>query len=386
MLPLVGDTLRGEVDLQEGRLNAQACRFRPMAAAEVVAYRPEQLRAYGFTTQVRHYRSLPVTLEENAAPQRYFLEVLADGPASLYFLRTASQREEYFVGLQNQPLAILRHGMVQRAAGATEFKTVMDTGYRNTLQAALADCPAVEKKLRTLPFQENALISVINTYNGKCRGQQSRNQSVAAVSHFTIGLVAGGALHTLTYDGFPFGNDFKQKNTSVGFALGPTVQYRSERLSQRISLVASLLYEPEKYEIGLDNINLAGAGARIQFDFAYLRLPLMVRYTYPRGKVVPIAEVGLTAAYAVKTDVSSGTVTNGQYTAYPGPVTDILTSASRSSQVGFGGGVGVGIRPAGGHAMALLLRAERTNGFVDGFGIGTATLHFYGLLAYDLTK
>ena len=37
VLPLAGDTLRGEVDLQEGRLNAKACRFRPMAAAEVVA-------------------------------------------------------------------------------------------------------------------------------------------------------------------------------------------------------------------------------------------------------------------------------------------------------------------------------------------------------------
>jgi hypothetical protein len=385
VLPPIGDTLRGEIDFREGRLNAQSCHFRTNASAEVVTYQPEQLRGYGLTTRNRHYRTIAVAVEENATSKPYFLEVLVGGPASLYFLRMPNQREEYFVGLPNQPLAILRHGMVQQAQGMNEAKMVIDRRYRNTLQAVLANCPVVERKLRNLPFHENALIDIINTYNGECIGYRPHAKSSAVTSHFAVSLVAGAALHNVTYEGFPFKNDVTLKNTSVGFAFGPMVRYSSERVSQRISLVAALLYEPEKYEIGPDKGSNAGSDTRIHFDLAYLRLPLMVRYTYPRGKVVPIAEVGLTAAYAVKADITSGTFINGQYTVHPGAITNILTNVYRSSQIGLGAGIGVSTHAVGGHAVALLVRAERTNGFVDDF-ISTATLHIYGLLTFDLTK
>ncbi|MDO7847013.1 hypothetical protein Q5H92_11640 [Hymenobacter sp. M29] len=387
VLPATGDTLRGEVDLREGRLSARRCRFRPTASADVITYEPQQVRGYGFSAPQRHYRTMAVAVDETAAQQPVFLEVLVDGPASLYFLRDGEKRDEYFVGLANQPLALLRHGMVQVSRNG-ETSTAMDTGYRNTLRAALADCPAVEKKLSTLLFQESALLNVVTTYNADCRGYRAARarQSTAAAVHLTVGLLLGAARHTVAYEGFPFGGGAVTKNTSTGLAIGPVFQFSSARVSQRVSLVASLLYEPEKYEISPGPGSQMSPNARIHFDFAYLRLPLMVRYTYPRGKVVPLAEAGLTVAYALKTDVSSGIIANGQYTAYPGPITDIVKGACTSVQIGYGAGVGVGTHAMGGRAVALLLRAERTNGFTDAADVRTSTVHLYGLFTIDLTK
>jgi hypothetical protein len=47
VVPLAGDTLRGEVDFRDSRANAQRVRFRANKEATVILYAPIELRAYG---------------------------------------------------------------------------------------------------------------------------------------------------------------------------------------------------------------------------------------------------------------------------------------------------------------------------------------------------
>jgi hypothetical protein len=382
VLPLTGDTLRGEVDSREGRTNAQRCRFRATAQAEVTTYQPADLRGYGLPLEQRHYRSLPVTIAP--APVRsYFLEVLVDGPAKLYFLRDAEQHESFYVESPKQPLTLLEHSktIVQgNGIAKIEEKNL----YRNTLAAALAGCVQAQSKLPNLPFQESALRQVVNLYN-QCVGYAAPQAKFAGVpTHATIGIMAAVSGQRLYFDGFPFASDITSQQT--GFAIGPVLHVSSSRVSQRLSLVVALLYEPEKYEVGPSRNPYASPDARVRFDLAYLRLPVMVRYTYPRGKIVPIAEAGFTIAYAVKTDVSSGAIVNGRYTAFSSSVTELLANSMRSTQVAFGAGLGLRTHVAGGRAIALLARAERSNGFTNSNDTGTSTAHLYGVLTFDLTK
>lgn len=382
VLPLTGDTLRGEVDSREGRVNAQRCRFRATAQAEMVTYRPAELRGYGLPLENRHYRSLPIVVAP-APAQPFFLEVLVDGPASLYFLRDVEQHESFYVASPKLPLALLEHSrtIVQENALAHVEE---NNRYRNTLAVALAGCPEVQSKLPALPFQEGALRKAVVAYNS-CAGYQAPQPKFSQPpTHATIGVMAGVAQHTLYYNGLPFGTDITSQQT--GFAFGPTLNVVSSRVSQRLSLAMALLYEPEKYDVGMDSRPPGYDDARIRFDLAYLRLPVMVRYTYPRGKVVPIAEAGFTVAYAIKKDISSGVVVNGQYTAFPGFMTDLLVSNFHPSQVGVGAGLGLSTHTSGGRAVAVLLRAERANGFTNISGVGTSNMHLYGLLTFDLTK
>ena len=169
----------------------------------------------------------------------------------------------------------------------------------------------------------------------------------------------------------------------TGFAVGPVLRFSTGRLSQRLSVVLALLYEAEKYELestsGSSNIR-----TRTRFDLAYLRLPVMFRYTYPRGKISPFGEAGATVAYAIRTDndiaqpLSNGTYSNSS------PL--LAGDSFQHLQLGLGVGLGVSTRTAGGRSIALLARAEVSNGFSGVTGIANSILHFYGLLSYDLTK
>ncbi|MCC3152603.1 outer membrane beta-barrel protein [Hymenobacter sp. BT770] len=389
VLPLTGDTLRGEVDSREGRANAQRCRFRPTAQAEATTYLPDQLRAYGFTAENRHYRSMTVAIDK-AAPQSFFLEVLVDGPASLFFLRDAEQRENYYVVSPNYPLTLLPHGMVQALRDNQPVMQVQ-TAYRNILSASLAGCQVVQKQLPRLAFQESALIKVVSTYNTECAGYRpSRPQPSGATSHVSIGIMAGGVQHSMTYTGFPFKAGESFERTHTGIAVGPVLQYRTSRLGQRLSIVAAVLYEPEKYEIegeGRSSNGFAGLRFRHRFDLAYLRLPVMVRYTYPRGKVAPMAEAGFTVAYAVKENTSAEEMDRyGTYS--PSQPTNVGSTGKGFSpvQTGFAVGLGLYTHVAGGRGVSALVRAEKANGFSKAIDATSTILHLYGLISLDLTK
>lgn len=383
-----GDTLRGEVDSRDARASGLRCLFRLTPQAEAIPYLPGMLRGYGFTAENQYYRSLTLAVGD-AAPQSYFFQVLVDGPASLYLLVDDERRDEYYVGLPNQPLALLKHGIVQVVRN-NEVTSAVQTGYRNTLAAVLADCPVVQKQLPRLPFQQSQLIDIVATYNSKCSGGQPlRPQPGGTKSYMSFGIMAGVARQNLTYEGYPYPEGGSVESAHTGVAVGPVFKFSTNRLGQRFALVASILYEPEKY--ALEGIAPSTNGSsptrfRQTFDLGYLRFPLMIRYTYPCGKVSPLAEAGISIAYAIK---AKNTAEQFNSRGDSSPLSFAPGSNSnffRSGQSGLGVGLGVETHVVGGRALAFLLRAERANGFSIGTEAGTTVVHFYGLLSIDLTK
>ena len=386
VLPLSGDTLRGEVDYREGRLNAQRCQFRANARATVTTYTPAELRGYGLPASGKQYRALSVKPTPTTPAQPYFLEILADGSASLYFLRDAQQHDSYYVASSRLSLTQLEHSTVQVMREGRTYNEEQ-TPYRNTLVVALASCPQVQVMLPRLPFQESALLKVVNLFNA-CQGSQVAPLSKVAASESQVvwGVMAGVAQHSMSYTGYPY-DVATIVSRHTGYAVGPTLRVSSSRLSQKLSLVAALLYEPEKYEIVADNRyagGVTGTSSRLRFDLAYLRLPVMMRYSLPQGKVKPLVEAGFTLAYGLKKDntIEQSDV-NGQFQ-NPQPL--FLNDTFRTLQLGLGVGVGLSTRTASGRLISLLARAEKSNGFSNAEGVSNTVTHFYGLLSVDLTK
>lgn len=385
VLPLTGDTLRGEVDARDGRASAERCRFRAAPQAEAVSYLPAMLRGYGLPAEGKHYRALVLPTVPGAASQAYFLEVLADGPAALYFLRDGQQHEFFYVASPQLPLARLDHARVRVVREGRTY-TEEQSPYRATLSTALAGCAAAQTLLPNLPFQESALRRVVALYNA-CQGQPAPAlRPGAAAARVTLGLLAGGALQRLHYSGVPYGPQSTTTVGHAGYAVGPTATFHLDRQSRKLSASLALLYEPNKYDL-LAHSDYAGQrGADLtetHFDLAYLRLPLLFRYTYPRGRFAPLAEAGFTVAYAVKQANTYNSVYSGGQAS---PRQELLGKAFRPLELGLGAGLGLGTHAADGRALALLVRAEISNGFSDAIGIGTTVFRLYGLLSYDLTK
>lgn len=389
VLPLTGDTLRGDVDLRDNRISAQRCRFRSTAEAAITTYTPAELRGYGLKAEHRQYRAFSVFPLSPAAkaPQLYFLEILADGPASLYFLRDAQQNEAFYVVSPNTAFTQLQRTTTRVVRNGQIFSE-KNYLYRTTLATALAGCPQAESQLPNLLFQESSLRKVVAQYNS-CQGYQAPSSAVppASVSGVAFGFMGGVAQQSLTFNGYPY-----EQTTVVGrntsYIIGPFVRFNAGRLSQKVSVVLAILYEPEKFELEKTNFYFGvptGIITRSKFDLTYLRLPIIFRYTYPRGKVSPLAELGLTIAYALKTENSTEQATSGGYY-YTRPQQLLDAGKFRSFQLGMGGGLGLSTRMVNGRSVALLARAEVSNGFSGVSEIENYVVHLYGLLSFDLTK
>ena len=384
VLPLTGDTLRGEVDLRDGRTNAERCRYRANEQASVTTYAPTQLRGYGVVA--KQYRAFTVAA---AVPKAYFLEILVAGPASLYFLRDAEQHDLYFVATPTMPLAPLEHS-IERVVRDNRTYTEEKNTYRNTLEVALSGCTQAQAQLPNLPFQESALRKVVSLYNA-CMGYQVPQASpTPSGSRVAFGLMTGVGHRNLSLSGYPYNSstlgDYTVMSQSSGYIVGPVVRIGMDRMSQKLAMVIALLYEPEKYEWegkNRRNLNNSDLVTLCHFDLAYLRLPVMLRYTYPRGKVTPVVEAGLTVAYAVKMANTFEDVNSLGYHTQAQPL--FAGNEFQSLQLGAGLGLGLSTRVASDRSLALLLRAEKCTGFSGTTGSNASILRFYGLLSFDLT-
>ncbi|OGX82773.1 porin family protein [Hymenobacter coccineus] len=379
-----GDTVRGEIDYRDARASATQCRFRPSAGAPATVFQPADLRAYGLPGERKHYHSLtPV-----GAPQPAFLEVLVSGPANLYVLRTADRADHYYVATETFPLAELVHRKVmQEQASIMQEQNI----YRTTLAQALVGCPVAQAQLPTLRYTAAELARAVTTYNNCQAPPETVTAADIAAAGGTprgprarLGIVLGAEqtiMHVRFTDMYGSQHElsFSPKVVPIG---GLSLSVPLAALSRKLSLETALLYESIHYDQAFGNA-YSSASDRYTFDMAYLRLPLLVRYTYPTGHVRPFVEAGPVLAYALQLNNSLVKSDNQGNASKPA---GFFQDNFRSFQEGLSGSLGAQFSYAKDRQAALLVRYEVDTGWGSGQGLDTGLNHVYVLLAFDLFK
>jgi len=384
----VGDTVRGEIDYRDARSNARQCRFRATPAAPVSTLLPASLRAYGLLDGSKLYRALVVpaaTPAADRAPTAVFLEVLVDGPAALYLLRDEERADHYYVATATFPLTEL----VQRKVLLEQERVLQEQNiYRTTLAQALPGCPSAQAQLPALRFTAQALARPIVAYNA-C--QQPAGAAPVALTPVVrqrqrarLGVVLGAKRTTMSFDAanvlyYVQHAAFGPHSAPIG---GLSFSLPLSQLSRKLSLEGMLLYESQHYSAPVTN--QSGFGYQFEFDLPSVRLPLLVRYTVPQGRVRPLLEAGPTLAYALHVHATVAEL--GATTGKPSPPTSLLPNNTRQFQQGLAAGVGVQFGAWQGRQATALLRYEGDTGWAYGQGVSTGTQHLYALLVLDLFR
>jgi hypothetical protein len=410
IVPLSGDTVRGLADYRGGLRSAELCRFRPAAGAEAVSYTPAQLRGYGFESG-RHYRAQllaaidSVQYQATPPPRLVFMEVLASGPLNLYQLRSKAGVDRYFVA----PAA-------STAGPATELIPFRNPGsdyltraylranlYRGVLTELMTDCPAVRIEVGSVPFTTNALTSLVQRYNA-CRtpAASSATASVSSPSpavparpvarpneRVKLSVVAGIERAHFAVTGVSFLAKGNFVTTAPLIGLGLTIPFASisEKLSLRIeALVEHQGYEDTVFDIPGFSVNNYG---RVQLRLTYLRVPLLLRYTYPVGKLRPFAQAGVSFAQRLRFDntLQIGQTNNAGVVQYDAPrPLESLTPGIVGYEIGLLGSLGAHLPSIAGRALTLEVRAEGSSGMIITTGINSSQQRYSALLSYNLTK
>ncbi|SNR41194.1 porin family protein [Hymenobacter mucosus] len=349
VLPLSGDTLRGQVDSRGERRNATVCRFRPSSDAAVTEYTPAQLRGYGFTSG-REYQSQTLP---TAGKTQVFVQALVVGKTSLY--RYADQDDTEFYYAQAAPGTALLP-LVQSDTTVVEYnqQTHAETKtrtrvypFRNVLWTIMADCPAVQTTLTRTELAESQLVKVFSAYNVCKGGEQRVTQRPKTRLRFAV--LGGGYQADVDFNG----NIEKELHSSMRPSYGIGIQLHPGSFNQHLSIVAQAIYVEQEYSAAYTGTGSLGSGYErtLQVNLSSVRVPLLLRYSLTRGPVRPYIQGG--GVFAVHTKHE------GQETDYyPRFSSQVTTTPLDLRAYGTGLTVGLGVLISTGQAGDINLEAR----------------------------
>lgn len=395
VVPLTGDTLRGEVAYSGAQRSARLCRFRPSATAPTTSYNAGQLRGYGFPgSKVYETRTLSFPDSSGyALPLRpTFLEVLTAGPVTLYYLLNTRGQEQFYVATSAaKPVQELIHTSEVAAASINNYYRE-NNRFRGTLAEVFAACPSVQQAVANLPFKFSALVAIVQRYN-RCvqpTAASAPAAEAAAVARrrgkLAAGVLLGGQVsqQVLKDDDSPVTGTIAG---SIAPAAGLGLQLSLPALNERLALRLEALYERQKYDgVIANNTFYSYKDAQVNINASYLRVPLLLRYVFPTRRLQPFLQAGLAynrllsyqQEYQYRFALSNGGM--GYTQAQP------LTLTVHNNELSFIGALGAQLPNVGHRTLGLEARAERGSGMFATATNNNYVLHYYLLLSYSLSK
>lgn len=397
-----GDTVRGYVDYRSLSQGAERCVFRVAGEQATTTWLPSQLKGYGLGSGERFSSQLtpmaaPPAPEGSTAPRpgvparQLFLQVLTDGAASLLNWRDEDMHEHFYV---------LKAGAAQPVELVQERRQLVENGvireqivpvYRGTLTEQFADCPAVLLGISKVEFKTKALVAAVNGYNA-CRQPGWVAPTTPARTIIGLEAMVGGQVSRTHYTAPTYDVVVPASlmpEIGVGLSLGRRV------LRQKFSFRAEVHFVRQVAEVSESQQRYLPVPNRtitqtydMRFTTAYLRAPLLVRYALPTNKVRPFIEAGISLNYATTLDAQlrlTGTNSSDWQPLIP----DQMGSKTAYREYEFGLLAGVGMQfpgALGGHSLAVLARAEQSNGFLLINGYNTSVLRGNVLVSFNIPK
>lgn len=297
---------------------------------------------------------------DRTGEEKLFLNVLVKGKASIYYYRDSFLADHYY--LQKDTLFVeLRNNksLITDPKTETKFERY-DNIYVGVLKYAFSDCQSISvPQLLNVKLDHSYLIRIANKYN------ECLTPNIASTTFnnreekfkITIGPVLALTQTALDFTGDnPLGRAEFQNKSSIGG--GVFLNLTLPALNEKLSLQTELLYIPANFtspstKYGMYDYDLL-------FDLAYIKLPVQLRYTYPKGFIRPFINAGLMVGYAVK-DTNRQIVRHESNFREPTKSAALADNYFSHAARGFTAGTGISC-PIRDKALAMELRYEQQSG------------------------
>jgi hypothetical protein len=391
-----GDTVRGFIDYRNWERSPEKISFRETAGGVDRLYAPLDLRAFSVAgdqyqsaiLQIETSPSTLATLTDTSAPileaDTAFIRMLVGGEKSLYYHHPAGVKgKKLFYIWDNGQWELLVYKNYRQVNGEV-VSVATNNRYISQLAFYLQGCPAIQKAMENVRYQEKSLERLFQAYYA-CTVTKPVFEEKVDQRPWEIGVLVGGTRTSLefvtdapTY--FPlvqisFPRDFS-------FTGGLFVDLVRQRNHRRWSLYNELVYTSYKTEgtFYARNTNEENyERTRYVLEYGYLKVNTMIRFKYLIGNVYIFANAGM----------SSGTMLKEKDQAifesrFPGTSRTEVAEAivgENKYEPGYLGGVGVRYQ-----RCSFETRYERTTGMLAYNGLKSRVSKVAFLLSFRLTK
>ncbi len=386
---LNGDTIKGYVDYRGHQRSALTTSFKPSLEGAEQKYTPEEISAYGFVKENKLFEShLIPAADTNAVAQKLFLSTLVKGPASIYYYRDSFQKDHYYLLKGSTSLLEL----VQKEFNQTDPRTgktykVRSKEFLGKLAFAFSDCKSItNSQLENVELTTSSLLKIANQYNHCVAPAGTLFKQTEKKAKTTLGITVAYFNSSLKISGDTYLSKGTFNNSGLPVGGGLFANFSIPKLNEKLSIQTELLYLKSKYR---DVINAKGNFGStntydVIMDVEYLKLPALLRYTFPRGTVRPYFNGGIVGMWAIshknearKTHAFGGSASTSTETA-------LLSHTDGFRKHSYGLTAGAGITyPLKSHTVSLEARYEANDGISSIKTIDSSTNTFYLLLGYS---
>lgn len=383
-----GDTIYGEIDYRNWRLNPKSVVFQAEKMTDAVYYTPEQIQAFSVADEI--YVSALMEIDKAAhqtahlsySPEAVlvrdtlFLMARVLGEKRLYYLADENGKEHFFIpdgtGGYTELIyrAYFKTGKSQRTIRKIET-------YKGQLSVYLEDMPELKSKIYSTNYGLVSMDKLFSKY------YQLKNQSpeyiVKKEKLMAQGTILAGVVATqLQFHSSEFqGLVNADYGTHTGITAGMALNLVFPRTRGKWSLYNELLYSQYKMSEDAQVFVSANKWSKVhtQLEFAYLQLHTLIRYQHPVKNTYVFFNFGL--ANSIKVAEENYKFTESHNYSIVSEDEGKAMESTRSHERGLVFGVGVKYKQFG-----LELRGERGDGMSDYNNLNSTTNRLYALLSF----
>jgi hypothetical protein len=254
--------------------NSRFCRVK--IGDQIIEYSPYEVQEYGFRDG-RVYISKEINLEDSV--KKVFLERLYSGKTSLFYYR-GTGIHTFFLGKDSSQLL-----EIPRRNGN-------GLNYLKQLKDLISDCSNVTDAVRFVSYNKGSLTKLISRYN---------NCELKPFPHFRYGLAIGYEPVKLKPPTAIINNYIRYFNFRYdgGFMIGLFLD--SPIVVSDFSLHTEVYFSRHGYSY---NKMVANKDFDFIANISSLKLPVLIRYTYPSNKTRPFFNLGGIVNFNIKNESS----------------------------------------------------------------------------------
>jgi hypothetical protein len=371
-----GDTVTGWIDNRNESRLASECLFKPSQTGTVAVYTPADLLAFGFQAgKMYETRKIPA---DTSPGEQVFMEKLVHGTISLFHYKA---NDRFYVEKKGHELTALTQTERTIERDGKQFVEIK-RNYLGVLNYLMNDCPSLRKKILSVALEYHPLTTLVSRYN-VCQGDEKNVRSQRRHIVVKGGLTAGSQLTvarfntTLPEYTYLTQHRFSSKPALLG---GAFVQTTLPWVTEKVSVWLEAYYSSTYYHIDWSRTNSGYYNnntylEEAKFRLRYIRLPAMLRYTYPKGNLRPFVQAGVNtdflthySSYLIRETQVTHTDQTKRVSTWEGPIFTPYQGQVRAlSQVQMHGTLGIGAeqRISGKLRWFAEIRASRGSTMVE---------------------
>jgi hypothetical protein len=364
--------INGLIDYRGTNSNAALqVAFKTSNDTQPIVYNPSQIIGYGLADG-KQYESITIVNSDKIS-HTYFMEVLAKGAATLYFMKHDGVKERFFVTTNDGRI----HELIQESRrvdkGNGKIYNVTLKQYVGMLTSVLNACAEVQPLIEKARLEQSDMIKVVNKYNAciaPAQVQVARTEDDVKTKVEKL-IIVGGTYTNATFSSSQSVDDYATKGDitpSLDVTGGIAFNITAAKLSNKLSLYTGVMYQQYRVE-GKYKKDYAG-GSYYTYDYyleaKHIKVPAMIRYTWPKGKFRAYINAGAQAGFLLSAD--SNVKRYGKFGAQENNYEFDMMPDYREIELGFIGGLGIKTEAFGKRSLSLELRQEKNHGLSAGIG------------------